>query len=105
MASTNGTKTKPLPPSLVQGLESLGFVELAGHTFPSATGERGARKVHVYALPRHPHLKFMATASNIPGDTAVIAEWQGHYQRLEADAWLVEISVDVQLADQNAGVR
>jgi len=98
MASTHGRARLPLPPSLVAGLESLGFVEYPdqGDATPAGT--------HRYRLPRHPGLSVSVVASNLPGESTVIAHRPGEVAvRIEVDALLVDLAVDMALLDQ--GVR
>lgn len=79
MARTGGTRKLPLPPSVVAGLEGIGLVSFD----PPGTDSRGA---HHYMLPARPSFTVTLTASRIPGESAVIAQWEGAApDRLEPD--------------------
>lgn len=88
MAKIYGRTALPLPPSLVTGLDSLGFVRI-GEDTPAQ-----------YRVPRHPQLRLELVASNVPGDTAVIVTGLGEpARRREADAVLVEAAIAITKAD------
>lgn len=96
MASTRGTKRRPLPQSLVTGLESLGFVE-----FPSVDD-----RIHLWALPRHPRLTVQMATTNMPGESAVTVQFGGGRPgRLEADAVLAQLVEAITILDSPNGRR
>ena len=79
MARTGGTRKLPLPPSVVVGLEGLGFVPFT----PAGADSKGA---HYFMLPARPAFTVTLTASRIPGESAVIAQWEGvKPDRIEPD--------------------
>jgi hypothetical protein len=89
VASTRGTKALPLPTSLVDGLSTLGFIEIPREGEPSS-----------WRLPRHPGFEVVATTSNLPGSTAVIARVHGTMRgRLEVDDLLTILAGHVMTAD------
>ena len=79
MARTGGTRKLPLPPSVVVGLEGLGLVPFT----PAGADSKGA---HHYMLPARPAFVVTLTASRIPGESAVIVQWEGSKpDRIEPD--------------------
>lgn len=79
MARTGGTTRKPLPPSVVVGLTGLGLVAFT----PPGADTKGA---HHFMLPARPTFVVTAVASRIPGESAVIAQWDGQASdRFEPD--------------------
>jgi hypothetical protein len=96
MASTRGTKRRPLPQSLVTGLESLGLVES-----PSVDDH-----IHIWVLPRHPGLTVQMATTNMPGESAVIVQFGGGYPgRLEADDVLDRLVDAITILDSPNGRR
>lgn len=82
MARTGGTRKLPLPASVAYGLERLGLVPFT----PAGADSKGA---HHYMLPSRPAFTVTLTASRIPGESAVIAQWEGQApDRYEPDALL-----------------
>ena len=67
MTSTRGTKRKPLPASLLEGLAKIGYIEMP-------VTENGHP---VFRHPKHSHLIVVAITSNFPGTTEVVARWFG----------------------------
>ncbi len=87
MGSTHGRRRLPLPPSLRDGLTSLGFIETVVDTDPG---------VHRWRHPGHPTIQITLVASNIPGSTAVTYQREtGKVGRFEADAVLVDVAIDI----------
>lgn len=85
MAKVNGTSPIELPASLVQGLESLGYIRM------SDPKVRPARFVH----KDHHNRRIHVVTSNMPGESAVMASmsWNRKVRRLEPDAVLAEATV------------
>jgi len=79
MARTGGSTRLPLPPSALVGLEGLGLVAVT----PPGADTKGA---HHFMLPARPQFVVTAVASRIPGESAVIAQWEGQApERIEPD--------------------
>jgi hypothetical protein len=86
MARTHGSKTKPLPPSLIIGLTDLGYVEMPFTEY----------SLPVFRHPHHPHLIVVAAAPNIPGATEVVARWFGVPSKyINVDALLAELKAQI----------
>lgn len=82
MARTHGSKTKPLPPSLLTGLAALGFIEM-----PFTENE-----APVFRHPQYPSLICVAVTPNLPGATEVVARWFGvSSQYIDVDELLHEL--------------
>jgi len=79
VASTAGRKAKPLPPSIIDGLEQLGY-----RLMPYNNGG-----TPIYRHPSFPKLYASVVVSNLPGDEHVIAQWNGQTAtRMHPDAFV-----------------
>lgn len=86
MSKTHGRTALPLPASLRTGLEGLGMVVMTATEPP------------VWRHPLAPELRLTVVASNIPGDTAVLATWGTKPDRVEADVLLAQAFLKVEAA-------
>lgn len=93
MARTRGSARLPLPESLVQGLEGLGFQPF---TPPGTIASKGT---HTFVLMQRPTFTIQVVASNLPGESAVTAIWPGSpAQRIETDTLLRVLGGEVATA-------
>jgi len=80
MPKTGGKRRLPLPESFELALGNLGLVPFEN---PSGTPNYGP---HAFVLRAAPKFILEATASNIPGESAVTAQWPGQRPtRFEVD--------------------
>lgn len=91
MASTRGRKALPLPPSLLHGLQEIGYVD-SGLTIGPAGGE-----TPLYRHQKHPELYVIAVMGNLPGATEVTAFWTSSpkARRVEVDFLLASLTLEV----------
>lgn len=95
MVSTRGWKRRELPESLQEGLRALGYRSMTNT--PKDLPEQ-------WRHPGHAHLFVTAAASNIPGDTAVVASWfKTKITRVEVDVLLARL--DAQLREEGGANR
>ena len=93
MSKIHGRSPLPLPPSLLDSLGGIGYRRI----------EDGGR-VALFRHPSHPELFLEVTASNLPGDTQVIARWaKQNATRITIDLLIAKLAL--QINQINAPIR
>ena len=92
MARTGGYAPKPLPESLLVGLETLGYRKYLPPRLEQTPGRPGVE----WRTVAHPTLCLTVATSNLAGDDKVIAAWLGqHATRITVDNLLDKLRVQI----------
>ena len=90
MAKTRGRTTLELPEALLIALGRLGYRRLA---------EEDSSSIPLFKHPKHPQLFLEVTRTNLPGDTHLIARWQGqNATRIDADLLIAKLTLQLRSA-------
>lgn len=96
MAKTHGRSTIPLPPSLVAGLETLGYRQM----------DKELAGLPIWRNHRHPDLYVQVITSNIPGSEHVVADWHGTPpSRISIDSLIAKLTAQLARLDNTNTFR